>query len=230
MRVDKQGFSVVIVLISVVIVLAAGYFGWRVYDRRVNSDNGGVYNAVEQGPSGENEPMVTDQSQSTNDNEIITLASGDISFSTPESWEPEGIGCFKDGIPWSGQVYLDSVSILPGEKLRTIYGNGTEYFEIYVCVFENTENLTAEDWYTGVGFGVGTGGDERLASTLNGYDYYFYKQNSPYEQVNYVLASNEKVVLVWARLLETDDSLPGVGDFRKFEQPISEMIESIRIQ
>jgi hypothetical protein len=156
-------------------------------------------------------------------NKVFTI--DNVSFSTPKTWTQDS------------QPTDKTMSLLPGEKLRTIYGDGTEYFHVYVGVYANPNKLTPQDWLINDA-GNGLGGQGVLANSdtesntkINGYDaYYRNTVNEFYEEVNYVLSASDTLVYIYARTYEVSADLPGVGDFRKFEPAIADLAESVTIK
>lgn len=156
----------------------------------------------------------------------------DIIFTTPKSWTEAGmVG------PNQRLSLIAAMKLLPGEKLRTIYGDGTEYFHVNIAVYANTKNLSPQEWLTNdAGTGIGGQGflaneDTESNSDINGYKaYHRHVANSSYQEQHYVLSSGDKLVYIYARTYDTATDLPGVGDFRKFESTITSLVQSVIFQ
>lgn len=226
MKVNK-----IVKIVLGIVIIGAGYLFWRIStteDIKDTTLNGSTVTTTDETTSEEKS-----DDKLTADKSTFSLADGAITFDTPPTWTDDGVGCIKDAAAYSNAEYLDSVRLLPGEELRTIYGDGTEYFYVNVCVFENVNDLEPEVWFSnagagGIGSGIRTDDDEDSSNPINGYPAYYRKQKSGYEEVSYVLSVEEKIVYVRARTFDTHEDLPGVGDFRKFESPIKELVSTIR--
>lgn len=225
MKKNELGFGAVGVVLVILLVAVLGFAGWRVWQDQ-------------------NEESNTSQQSSDTPKEIrpvesttkeLSLADESVTFKTPTSWTKDGTGCIKNTAQYSSQTYLDSAALLPGEKLPTIYGNGTEYFHVNICVFENTKNLSPEEWYSdagagGIGMGVGSGNVKSSDEAINGNPAYYRKDMPDYETISYVVAAKDKIILITARTYDTSEDKPGVGDFRKFETAIKELAHSVQIK
>jgi type II secretory pathway pseudopilin PulG len=231
MKKSEYGFSALEVLIAIIVIGLIGGAGWYVWDKQYGKQN----------QITTNNGLVSQDSISNTASDktasVLSLADGTVTFTTPQNWSKDGIGCIKDSNKYSSTEYLDSVALLPGEKLRTIYGDGTEYFHINVCVFGNNKILTPEKWFTdasvgGIGEGTGSSDDQSSSDSINGYAAYYRKtiSSANYHEVNYVISSKDKLVYVQARTYDIDDKLPGVGDFRKFEASLKDMVQSVVIR
>lgn len=218
---QKQNGSAHVVIIVILVIALVGTLGFVFWQNSVNKKDS-VDNAAQ-----------TDNSTEKSTPEIITktFTIDSVTFDTPKSWSKEGES------PIPSNDLIGSVKLLPGEKLRTIYGDGTEYFYVTVSTYRNSKNLTPQEWLTNDagnprgGLGIATNDDTESTSKINGYDAYSRNiVNSEYQDVNYVLSSDSKIVYIQARTYEPSSKLPGVGDFRKFEPAIKSLVESVRIQ
>lgn len=221
-KVAQRGFSVIETLIVIAIVAIISILGYVIYK---NQDNTSPDTA-----KSETSRAVGEKSNNTAQAEkTMTLADGSVTFKTPTAYSVDGVGCVKESDMYQNQTYLDSVAILPGEKLATNYGNGTEFFHINVCVFSNENNLTPKEWFEdaskgGIGQGTSSAQDQASTAKINGYDAFFRKTKQSYEEVNYVISAKGKLVLVSARTYEED------ADFKKFESAIERMSKSITVK
>lgn len=221
MNKQKQDGSAHIVAIVILIIALVGTLGFVFWQNFLNKKD-----------SADNVAQTDNSSkESTSEVTTKTFTVDSITFDTLKSWSKEGES------PIPSNDLIGSVKLLPGEKLRTIYGDGSEYFYVTVAAYRNSENLTPQEWLTHDagnpygGLGVATTDDTESISKINGYDAYFRNTvNSDYQDVNYVLSSNSKIVYIQARTYEPSSKLPGVGDFRKFEPAIKSLAESVRIQ
>ncbi|MFO0781692.1 MAG: prepilin-type N-terminal cleavage/methylation domain-containing protein [Candidatus Saccharimonadales bacterium] len=221
---NQRGFTLVEGLLIFIIVAIIGGTAYYVYHTSQQTDKN-LKNASNDADFAKKKKEASAKSEKT-----MALASKSVMFKVPSSWTNDGVGCVADSAAYSNQKYIDSVAILPGEKLPTIYGSGTEFFHINVCVFENPDNMGPKEWLqNSVGAGTGFSGDESSEEKINGYSAYYQKTKPDYEEVSYVLTGKGKIVLVQARTYETDKKMPGVGDFRKFEQHIKSMVNTITI-
>jgi type II secretory pathway pseudopilin PulG len=233
---EQKGFSLVEGLLVFVIVGILVGTGWYVWNS--NKKTNDLMNSADKNSNISAKPVKKVEAQqevSKSSSNEIALADNSVVLKAPASWTKDGIGCIKDSSAYSEQKYIDSTALLPGEKLRTIYGNGTEYFHINICVFANEKKLSPETWFIdaaagGIGEGTGFPNDEKSTEPINGYSAYYRKTKPSYESVNYVLSSSNKIVYVNARIYETHPSLPGVGDFRKFESSIKDLVNTISIK
>ena len=231
---NQRGFSAVEIILILVVVALIGVAGFIVYKNQTkispDSAKSSTTNVEEKTP-----PIASTSDVPQTDIDM-TLASSSVAFKTPKTYNNDGIGCVKDSAAYDNQEYLDSTAILPGEKLITVYGSETEFFHINVCVFNNKNNLSAKDWFEGsyvdggIGEGTGSSQDESVSTDINGNPGFYRKTKTSYEEVNYVVAAKGKLILVKARTYETDDKVPGAGDFRKFEPAIKELANSITVK
>jgi len=228
MKKSQKGFSPVAVLVIVVVLGFVGFIGWSVWRQRTKTKI-----EAPKAQSTQKEEDKPDSSMKT-----FKLAGDLVTLEAPLSWTKEGEGCSKSAPAYSEQDALDSIAIIPGEKLPTSYGNGTEFFVIRVCAFSNKKNLSAQDWYSdaskgGIGEGVPSGEDQSSKDSINSYDTYYHKRiNSEYEELNYVFSAHGKIVYIKARTYEPSTSSGGktVGDFRKFETSIIQMTKSLSVK
>lgn len=220
---NQNGFGALVAVLVVVIIAVVGTAGYLVYKGNLKSTTPSkTTTAVKKAPV-----------------DAFALASEQVTFNAPTGWTKDGIGCIKDSAAYGSTEYLDSTALLPGEKLRTVYGDGTEYFHVNVCVFGNSHNLSPEAWFNGEPGGLGAGGggypstkDVTSKDSINGNPAYYIKfvvSEHEYDEVHYVIAAKDKIIEVSARTYETNKDLPGVGDFRKFEPAIKALVNSIQI-
>ncbi len=225
---NQHGFSALEVAIFVIVLGLVGGTGAYVYSQSASTDDERKVTASADDP---------EQKLVENTDSSMYLDGKAVQFTAPASWSKDGVGCIKESNAFGNQVYLDSAALLPGEKLRTIYGDGSEYFHVNVCVFDNPDKLTPETWFTdasagGIGEGTGDASDTNSSKSINGMPAFYRKVVSPsgYEEVHYVVSAKGKLVYVWARTYEVSDEVPGAGDFRKFETPIQDLVESITVK
>lgn len=228
MQKDQKGFSPAGVAVVVIAIGLISIVGWSVWKQRTTT------NKTEASNSSVNQTNVEQQPSTKS----FKLASDTVSLEVPQLWTREGTGCSKVAPAFENQEYLDSTAIIPGEKLPTKYGNGDEFFTINVCVFGNKKKLSAYDWYEdasvgGIGEGIPSGEDKSSKDPISSHGAYYHKRiNTEYEEVNYVLSAEEKIVYIKARIYEPGTSPDGkaVGDFRKFESSIEQIVKSVDIK
>jgi hypothetical protein len=158
------------------------------------------------------------------------LTIGNVTFDTPKNWSQD---MSIESVPDS--TLVGAMSFLPGEKIRTVYGDGNEFFHIRVGVYKNQKNYTPEDWFINDGGSGGIGGQGILSNDdteskekiSTNEAYYRNTVNSSYEEVHYVIGRGDTLVYIYARTYDTSDDLPGVGDFKKFEPAIAELAKSV---
>jgi len=226
---DTSGVWAVGVVLAVVIILMIVIIGLDVLKKDKNRSP----NATDTSQSSQQKSETKTDTENSQD---ITLADNQVNFRVPKSWSDEGVGCTSSDTAYLRQEYEDSILLYPGEKLPTRYGEGTEYFNIRVCIFANKDNLSPETWYTDGSKGIGASQPSRRDTvsrdSVNGYDAYYHKQvTSDYEEVHYVVTANDKIVYVVARTYEPGQLADKpVGDFRKFEPDIAALVKSLSIK
>lgn len=218
---QKRDGSAHVVIIVVLVIALVGMLGFVFWQNIVNKKDS-IDNATQtENSSKKSTPEVTTR----------TFTIDPITFDTPKSWSEEG----EISVP--SNDLIGSIKLLPGEKLRTVYGDGTEYFYVTVATYRNSKNLTPQEWLTNDagnphgGLGIAVNDDTESNSEINGYDAYFRNSINPeYQDINYVLSSDGTIVYIQARTYEPSSKLSGVGDFRKFEPAIKSLVESVRIR
>lgn len=225
-KLNERGFTLIegsLIIIALAIVGGVGFY---------------VVNANKS----EKKPVPATQHSSNTDKAVIqdtpntrslSLAEGKVTLAIANNWSNDGTGCVKQAPAYEMFDYVDSTEILPGEKLPTLYGNGTEYFTIRVCVFNNPKNLSAKELLE-QSSGFSSSKDETSDMPINGNEAYYFKQNTDdYQNVDYLIkGSSGKFVFVTARTYEPGKTKDGsvVGDFRKFESQIKDMVSTISIK
>jgi hypothetical protein len=215
----SQGFAHAFLVIGLVIALlgALGFIFWQNFIHK--------------------EPVVTKESTKNTSPSVSTQTDtkkstiGNVTFNTPKNWSQDDVS---EGIK-SNPALVGAMNFLPGEKLRTIYGDGKEFFHVRVAVYKNEKNYKPEDWFINDagsnigGEGVLSNNDTESKEKINSNDaYYRNTVNDSYEEVHYVISKGDTLVYIYARTYETSADLPGVGDFKKFEPAIAELAKSVR--
>jgi hypothetical protein len=225
-KLNQKGFSHLEALLIVVVLALIGGAGYYVLKNNKSKHS--------------SQNTTTQQTQNKTPTQQLTLANNSVAFDMPATWEKSDVGCAKDSVIYGGQEYLESVALLPEEKLRTVYGDGTEFFHINVCVFKNKNNLSPMAWFEGdsnggIGEGASTTNDETSNETINGFPAFYRKTKSinttlheEIDEVSYSIALSDKIILIRARTYEDRANLPGIGNFRKFEAPIRDFVHSIK--
>jgi len=228
----ENGFAPLELMLIVVIVAALGFVGWYVWHAKQTTDK-----TTEQvNNTASSKSATTDSKTQPVTTASFTLDKDSVKFTTPKTWTNAGVGCIKTAPVYSQTDYIDSIALLPGEKLRTKYGDGTEYFNVVVCVFGNSKKLSPETFLSdssagGLGEGVSNSADKTSDAAINGNPAYYRKiySSSGYQEVHYVISANNKLVYVYARTYDKSDTLTGVGDFTKFEPDIAKLANSVVI-
>lgn len=230
-KTNTKGISLPIVLAVVAVIavlLVGGYFVWQ-RNKDDDKSNTNKTNNTSQG----NKSSDSKKQEQPN---ALALDDDSVKFTLPESWTfTKGeAACNKDES--LGYTCHDGAIITPGEKLPTRYGNGTEFFNINVSVFDNPNHSDAQDWLLGdtqTPYGL----VDSSKASVNGYDSYFQKTSydgdgTTVGEVQYVFTVGDKAVLVYARTYEPGTLNDGtkVGDFRKFETSIAEMAQTVVIK
>ncbi len=224
-----------LILFIVMIALLLGAFGLGIYlfleNQKLRSDalnkDSKIRSLSDENSTlrGENRP------NNQNETQTFTLDNNKVSLKASSTWTKDET--FK---PTLSGALIDAMRLIPGEKFRTIYGGGTEYFTINVSVYKNEKNLSPQEWLANDagnpagGIGLLTEKDQESNAKINGYSTYFRKViNNEYEEVHYAIASEGRIVYITARTYDTTPDLPGVGDFRKFESDINKLAQSVHI-
>jgi hypothetical protein len=230
MNSNQNGFSAVEPVIIVLVILLIGGGGYFVYER---NQDGNKRNTV---ATTYTQKQEADQASKSDDVDTATpkpnlkLDGGKVSFTLPGSWTyKKQPGCI--GFSADDADCREVVQITPGENLPTRYGDGTEYFHIYIGTFDNPEDRPAQDWLDG----IGTGDVTNSQQSVNGYDTYrrieqYNGDGTTIRELNYAFAVNGKVVRIKARTYEPGErNGQTVGDFRKFEPSVDALAGSIKI-
>lgn len=168
-------------------------------------------------------------SKQVSDKNLLKLDS--VTLSMPDKWTAE---TGADKCP----PYLSCVIgalVTPGEKLPTRYGNGNEFFNVWIGVYKNQDGHTAKEWLENdLQLGVGSGDVKASEESINGYDAFFRQEQysgdgTEIREMHYVIAAEGKAVHIKARTYEPGMLNDGseVGDFRRFEPEINALVKSI---
>lgn len=222
----QHGFGLVGIIVIIAAIGVAGLIGWRVWDSMQKKDQ-----ATTQQP--DKAPATATIKQNT-----LSLAGQKVTFTLPESWTyVTGDDKCRRSVSLQATC-LEGAVITPGAQLPTRYGDGTEYFYVYVSVYENSANVGPKQWLEDVaGEGTGSGQVTTSSDSINGYDT-FYRQEqydgdgTTVRQMWYVFTADSKVVVMKARTYEPGKLANGtaVGDFREFEAPIQAAAKTIVIK
>jgi len=232
MKRNQKGFTAVGILIIVVVIGLIGVIGWLVYDRQ-KSPKSTVADTQKQGLS---KTMTETAKEAVSNYTMLKLASDSVTFETPKTWIVGKSNCIDS--PGAAPACTDGATLTPPEKMPTIYGGGTEFFTIYVNVYDNKDNKTAQKWFEDVYGGGLSGSSDKISSeSINGYNTYYFRQiNKSYDEIRYVYSARGKAVLVIARVSEKGYASDGSGkvnaqsDFTKYVSEIEKMAKSITIK
>lgn len=220
MKVNQKGFGLIGLLLGIsLIVFLLGFMSWYfVHSQKTTQAGNNSFLSPQE--------KVKDKS---NEKVKVSLLEG-VNFSLPNDWIVNEEGCGDDYEAVEAGC-IDSITLIPDEKYKTIYGHGTETFTVDVTVYHNTKFSTAEEWikHSPAGSGYADEDDVSNLYSINDQEVYYIKYtNDFYEQVNYLLTSENTLVDVSAKIYEVSDSQPGRGDFRHLEPAIKSLAESIR--
>jgi hypothetical protein len=208
----------------ILITVTLACLGYGIWSLAINN------NKPEQSKDPTNTPLNTGQSTSSGSNSTVALADNTVRFDIPSKWEVSKPGCIKESPAYENYTYLDSVSLTPSEKLPTVYGGGTEFFTINVCVFKDSGDESLAAWLEGAA-GDPSSNDITSNGSINNYESYYRKKVESYEEIYYVLRKNQTTVLVTARTYEPGTLSDGtkVGNFRQYETAIKQLTETVQI-
>jgi hypothetical protein len=127
----QNGFGVVEVILILVVIGIIGFTGWRVYEANKEVEN----------LSSETKTSTTSNGSSSDENSLYIV--DNVSFEMPKGWFVDN-----DNVKPFFKNLVKGVAIIPGEKLRTIYGDGSEYFHVYFSVYTNASNIPPKDWFS----------------------------------------------------------------------------------
>lgn len=224
----QSGFSLVESLLIAVVLTVVGFGGWYVWSRDNNQDiaqENTTYTSSsnKEGQETENKLELNDTvSVLLPDNWTASLVKGSACYMTVDT-DPNKAPCVVGG------------TLLPDEKLRTKYGDGSEYFTVQISLYENSDNMLPKLWLQEKLLNDGDTSfenDSISAEKINGYDaLYARTTGTVYDEVWYIITANAKTVLITARTYEPAMLEDGstIGDFRKFEPQIKAIAESIDI-
>lgn len=226
MKNNQKGFAHLGLIVIVVLILgAAGFAGYRVLNKNEpTTNNSSNTTSSQSGPKQE-------ESQYSS----LKLADEKVQFAIPKAWILGKSNCIDS--PGAAPNCVDGATLTPPEKMPTIYGDGTEYFTIYVNVYDNPGNKSAQMWFeeTYMG-GLPNEDDEVSNENINGYDTYYFRQiDTSYDEIRYVYSADNKAVLVMARIAEKHSASDGSGrvnnssDFTKYIPDIEKMVKTVKI-
>lgn len=228
-RLDQKGFSATAVLIVIVVVGLLGVVGWLVYDRQKSPRHS---ESTQQLATSQEKLKATEQTSAYT---TLKLAGDKVQFEIPKSWAVGKSSCID--VPSNAPACADGATLVPPEKMSTIYGGGTEYFTIYAQVYDNKESKTAQRWFEDVYQGGSSLSSDKVSSkSINGYSTYYFRQvNTNYDEIRYVYSSSGKAVMVIARVSEKGFASDGSGrvtsssDFTRYIPEIEKMANTIKI-
>jgi hypothetical protein len=234
MNSKQKGFSVIHVLLLIIIAVIIGGTGWFVWNAQHATDK--IYtDSTTDTPASK---KTNQKEETTKKDNLLTLATNKVTLVLPQTWtSTQGKDQCRMAATVNHLICLEGATITPGEKLPTRYGNGTEFFDIRVSVYENPNHYSAKKWFE-EGLDEGTVGSdtEESSAPINGYDAYFRQTQSDGDgttirEINYSYAVGDKAVVLHARTYEPGELSDGtkVGDFRKFEPQIKEIADSIKL-
>lgn len=185
-------------------------------------------------PAAQNNSNTSDSKQAAQD-QVLRLANDRVTLKTPTNWITEKGACLMSAT--GRAVCIEGATLIPPEK-PPIYENGTEFFTVYVSVYDNKDQVAAQKWYEEVydaGFAVE--GSKVSHASINGYDTYYYRQiDKSYDELHYIYSHNGKVVAITARVSRTGYEPGDSGkvtthvDFTRYLPEIEEMAKSMRIE
>ncbi len=227
MKRNQKGFAPVEVILVILVLVAVGFGGYYVWhtNHKPKATTSAASSATKKSSS-----------IATNAN-ILSLASGNVSFTLPSSWTyTKGSNqCLM--FATADSTCIEGATITPGAKLPTRYGNGTEFFNIQVSIYQNPKQDDAKTFLeTDMQEGVGTGNVKTSSDSVNGYNsFYLWQQydgdGTSVREIDYSYSAKSMDVVIYARTYEpgTLDNGTKVGDFTQFESAIADMAKSIQI-
>lgn len=222
MKKNQKGFAHVGLVLLVVVVLGViGFAGYRIFNKKDSADNST--------PTAETQTETPEEAQSqpeASQHTELKLASDKVQFEVPKTWIIDKSKCTSPtGI---APACIDGSTLLPPEKMPTIYGGGTEFFTVHVKVYDNKDNKTAKSWFEDVYQGsMPTGSDKTSNEKINGYDTYYYRQiNDTYDEITYAYVANGKGVVLVARVSEKGNGAS--SDFTKYIPDIEKVAKSVK--
>lgn len=226
---NEKGIAHLGVIIAALVVTAAIAFGgWYVWQK----------NGDDKTDKSNNSQVSKEEPPLTGESSYLSLTSSNVRLTLPKDWTyTKGSDQCRRSVT-SDIKCEEGAVIIPGAKLPTRYGNGTEFFSINISVYENPQRNNSQDWLTydlQEGATSETGTSSR--NPINGYDTYYWKysfsgDSTEVEEVYYAFTKEDKAVLIYARIYEPGVLNDGtqVGDFRQFESAIANMAKTIKIQ
>lgn len=230
MKNNQKGFAHLGLIFIILVVLGAiGFAGYRVMDTKKTVKNN-VDNTVSQSKKNVNKPT-----QETVAYNALKLSNEKVLFEIPKTWIVSKSNCIHT--PGAAPICKDGVTLVPAEKMPTIYGGGTEYFTIYAHVYDNNDDKIAQRWFEDVYEGGSSSSSDKVSSeSINGYSTYYFRQiNNSYDEITYVYSASGKAVLLSARVSEKGYAPDGSGkviassDFTRYIPEIEKMAKSIKI-
>lgn len=231
MKNNQKGFAHIGLIILAILVLGVvGFAGYWVMNKNKDKTASDGSNTASQSQS----DMEKAQPKQTSSNVSLKLANDKVQFEIPKDWTIGKSKCVDS--PGAAPACIDGATLVPGEKMPTIYGNGTEFFTVYTQVYDNKDNKSAKQWFEGVyGGSMSSGSDKASSDKINGYDTYYYRQlDTSYDEISYVYTASGKAVLVSARVSEKHFVSDGSGkvdassDFTKYVPEIEKMAKTIK--
>lgn len=228
MKNNQKGFAHLgLILIAVLVLGAIGFAGYRV----LNKNEPTAENTTASQP----DTNKSDHKQEKSQYASLKLVDEKVQFDIPKAWVVGRSNCIDS--PGTAPSCMDGATLTPPEKMPTIYGDGTEYFTVYVSVYENGDNKSAQKWFEEVYVGsLSSVGDKVHHEKINGYDTYYFRQiATSFDEISYVFSAEGKAVLVAARVSEKNFASDGSGgvtnssDFTRYIADIEKMTTTVKI-
>ncbi len=211
-KLNQTGALDLMLVIALVAVLAVGGFVvWRVSNNDVSMSSKKSNNIAQQNQSSNN----NNSNDDTKDANIARLANGKATFNLGEIWKVESTSDDEKACPQNLGYYakcIESALVL----LKNEDNVNSDQFSVEVSLFEKTDELSADDWYTDV---VLLGNDantiEEKKITIQDYDAMKYLSDYSGDnkelRVVYVVVSGDKAVTVRASTFD--------GKYYSFKNP-----------
>ena len=239
-KLNLKGFGAIEALLITVIVVIIGGASYLVYNSQkktnqsLDNANNSLTNAAQASQKAAEEKDQADESQMN----VLQLANNSVSLTIPKGWTYVSGTDKCRSYAGTDLECIEGSIVTPGEKLPTAYGDGTEFFYIYVSVHNNTKNLGARKWLEdGLESGIGTGDIKESSVSINGYDTFSRVQQygdggNAIRELDYSFVVGSKAITVHARTYDPGELSNGdsVGDFRKFEPSIADMVSTIQVK
>ena len=230
MRKNERGFGAVEILLVIVVIGLIGAVSYLFITKQKTATDS---NSTTTKATTTDKKDTTQTAETSSDYTPLQLASNTVTFSIPKTWLVEK---GKGGAPaTSSATSIEAATLTPPEKKTTIYGGGTEYFNVNITVFDNSSNTPAQKWFTDIyGAGSASDGDKTSNTSINAYDTYYFEQiNNSYDEINYAISHNGKIAVITARISEKGYDASGnvndQADFTEYVPAITKIANSIKL-